>query len=147
VLIAGPLFDSVDCSQLLLRARATPGVTVDPRPVHPAHVQHLFRACDLVALPYTDFLNSGVLLLALTFGRPVLAAENPVTVDMQRSGLVRLFERTSDEALAAALDRAVDEPGWLPAGPIDPGFAADHDPAAVAERFAAALAARHPEGR
>lgn len=141
VVIAGPKFDSVDCSQLLLRARATPGVTIEPRAIHTQHVQHLFRAADLVVLPYTEFLNSGVLLLALTFGRPVLAPENPVTRDMVASGLVRLFGQTAHDRLAVELRQALTDPEWLPTGPIDPDFARRHDPIVLSERFARAVAA------
>jgi beta-1,4-mannosyltransferase len=40
-----------------------------------AEVQHLFVASDLVVLPYRRILNSGTVLLALSFGRPVLVPD------------------------------------------------------------------------
>jgi len=136
LIIAGPTFSSVDSAQVILRAKATPGVTIEPRGIHSLHVQYLFRACDLVVLPYNEFLNSGVLLLALTFERPVLAGDTPVTRDMISSGLVRCFERTSDESLLHELDRAVSEPQLLPAGPLAPEFARRHDPSLLAGQLA-----------
>ncbi|MEJ7583599.1 MAG: glycosyltransferase [Acidimicrobiales bacterium] len=136
LIIAGPTFKSVDNAQVILRAKATPGVTIEPHSIHALHVQYLFRACDLVALPYNEFLNSGVLLLALTFERPVLAANEPVTEDMASSGLVRCFERTSDESLFCELERAVTEPQLLPTGPLEPDFVRKHDPLLLAEQLA-----------
>src|SRR5207249_9327118 len=122
-LVAGPAFNSDETSQFMLRAKSTPGVSVVASVVHPSHLQVLFRAADLVVLPYTDFLNSGVLMLALTFGTPVLVAENGVTRDAVSSGLVRLFAQGSDEALAEELERAVAEPDRLRAGPLSAEFA------------------------
>ena len=142
VLIAGPSFESVDNTKLIEQARSTPGVSIMPTLVHPSHVQLLFRSADLVLLPYRDFLNSGVLMLALSFERPVLAAENPVTRDAMSSGLVRLFARSDDNALVEALQAAVCSPELLPQGPLHPDFARRHDPVAVAGRFAAGMAQR-----
>jgi len=136
LIIAGPTNPSVDTSQVMLRAKATPGVTIEPHSIHSLHVQYLFRACDLVVLPYNDFLNSGVLMLALTFERAVLAANNSVTQDMVSSGLVRCFERTSDESLLHELERAVSEPHLLPTGPLAPDFLRRHDPLLLAEQLA-----------
>ncbi len=144
VLIAGPSFESVDNTKLIGRARSTVGVSIVPTLVPPAQVQLLFRAADLVVLPYRDFLNSGVLMLALSFERPVLAAENPVTRDAVSSGLVRLFSGSDDDALVEELRAAVCSPELLPQGPIHPDFARRHDPRAVAGRFAAAMARRSP---
>ena len=33
---------------------------------------YLFDSCDLVVLPYTDASNSGPLMLAYSFGKPVI---------------------------------------------------------------------------
>ena len=67
----------------------------------------LFRAADVVVLPYRKVLNSGVLMLALTFGCQSVAPENPVTADLVGSGLVHLFDETSDDDLDRAIAEAI----------------------------------------
>lgn len=42
----------------------------------------LLVASDYVLLPYDDFLNSGLLLLSLSLGRPVIVPETPVTSEI-----------------------------------------------------------------
>lgn len=46
-------------------------------------LQIFFRAADLVVLPFEEILNSGSLLLALSFDRPVLAPHLGAVVDWQ----------------------------------------------------------------
>lgn len=41
--------------------------------IAPEHVQRYFNACDVVALPFEKILNSGSLLLAMSFGKCVVA--------------------------------------------------------------------------
>jgi beta-1,4-mannosyltransferase len=57
---------------LLARAALHPAVRLLSGTIPDADIQVLMRAADVVALPYNRSLNSGVLALALTFGRPVL---------------------------------------------------------------------------
>ncbi|MEL7052487.1 MAG: glycosyltransferase [Cyanobacteria bacterium J06588_5] len=47
-------------------------------------LQVFFKAADLVVLPFTEILNSGSLLLSLSFNRPVLAPYLGAVVDWQR---------------------------------------------------------------
>ena len=59
----------------LAAARDKPGLRVD---IHPEQIpddalQVYFNACDLVALPFRKILSSGSLLLAMSFGCPVVA--------------------------------------------------------------------------
>lgn len=46
-------------------------------------VQLFFRAADGVVLPYTEILNSGSALLALSFNRPVLVPEKGAMGELQ----------------------------------------------------------------
>jgi glycosyltransferase involved in cell wall biosynthesis len=56
-------------------ARARPGIRVEVSGelVEGDELQIYFNACDLVALPFRKVLNSGSLLLAMSFGCPVVA--------------------------------------------------------------------------
>ena len=61
----------------LARARSNPDVVVDARRLPADELSLPLRASDVIVLPYRDSLNSGALLLALSFGRPVIAAASP----------------------------------------------------------------------
>ena len=106
-IIAGPTFKSIDLSDLQALVDATDGASMIDGAVPDEYVQVLFRAADVVVLPYRQVLNSGVLMLALTFGCPAVAPENPVTLDAVGSGLVHLFDRESDEDLMRAVIEAI----------------------------------------
>ena len=50
---------------------------------------------DAILIPQSEFLNSGVVFLALSLGRPAIVARTPVTEELQKqfgSAWVRLFE-------------------------------------------------------
>jgi glycosyltransferase involved in cell wall biosynthesis len=68
-------------------------------------IQVLMKACDVVAVPYRRSLNSGVLALALTWGRPVLLPDN--------AGSVPLVAGGTDGSAAAGLIYPGDEPEAL----------------------------------
>lgn len=75
-------------------------------------LENLFRACDLVVLPYVKIDQSGVLFLAYTFGRPVLATSVgglPELIDVGKTGFVippSDTNRLAEALIAAAFDRA-----------------------------------------
>lgn len=54
-------------------ARSMPNVVVHDRRIAFEDVEHYFAASDVVALPYLEGTTSGVLKLALAFGKPVVA--------------------------------------------------------------------------
>lgn len=59
------------------------------------HLQTYFQAADLVALPFTEILNSGSTLLALSFDRPVLVPHQGALVSLQEavgSAWMKLYE-------------------------------------------------------
>jgi len=70
VMLAGPTFKSIDIGPLQDLVGSMDGVSMTDRAVPDEYVQVLFRAADVVVLPYRQVLNSGVLMLALTFGCP-----------------------------------------------------------------------------
>ncbi len=60
--------------QIQDRARANANVIANFNPVPDADVQLYMNAADVVVLPHQKALNSGALLLAYSFARPVVAA-------------------------------------------------------------------------
>lgn len=57
---------------LRLAAEKADNVRLDLKFITNDEVSHYFSASDMVVLPYSNMLNSGVALLALSFNRPVL---------------------------------------------------------------------------
>lgn len=58
-------------------SRDNPRIVIRTGLVDAEEVQVFFNACDLVVLPYKNILNSGTLLLALSFNKPVLIRDHP----------------------------------------------------------------------
>lgn len=79
----------------------------------------LFRAAALVVLPYRDFLNSGVAMIAFSLDRPVLAPATPSSLELRQmvgSDWVMTYEGDlTPEVLQRALAWARDDR----AGPPD----------------------------
>ncbi|MCB2223651.1 MAG: glycosyltransferase [Actinobacteria bacterium] len=140
VMVAGPVFKSVDVGPLVELAGSVDGVSMTDRAVPDEYVQVLFRAADVVVLPYRQVMNSGVLMLALSFGCPSVAPENPVTRDAVGSGLVHVFDRESDESLLGAVVEAMGRRGDR--GIASDAFVARYDPVTIATQFAHEVAAR-----
>jgi glycosyltransferase involved in cell wall biosynthesis len=66
--------------------------------VDAADVQKFLGAADLVVLPYTNILNSGCAILALSFNRPVLLPALGAMADLREmvgSDWVRLYDGSS----------------------------------------------------
>lgn len=94
LLIAGGARDETLKAEIERMAARDPRVKLDLRHVPTEELQHHFRACDVVVLPYRDILNSGAALLALSFDRPVLLPDKGSMPELQRTvgtDWVRLF--------------------------------------------------------
>lgn len=77
-------------------------------------LRYLFRHCSLVALPYRDATQSGVLMLAYAFGKPVLSTNVGGLAEMVEDGVTgMLVPARNPQALADALTRALTAPKCL----------------------------------
>jgi glycosyltransferase involved in cell wall biosynthesis len=86
-----------------LRATAPPGVRWVPRFVSDAELAAVFRAADLVVLPYRQIDQSGVLYTALAFGTPLLVSAVGGFPEVAELGAAELVPPGDVDALAAAL--------------------------------------------
>lgn len=86
LLVAGKPDVSSETAEFIARASRHPAVRLLPGQVPDVDVQVLMRACDVVAVPYRRSLNSGVLALALSWGRPVLLPDNAGSVPLVAAG-------------------------------------------------------------
>ena len=126
--------------------------------LHPTFVtdtqrDELLRTATVVALPYTDATQSGVIPLAYRFGRPVVASSVggiPEQVDVMRTGLLvppgdhialadALVRILADPSLAASLSRNA---AAKAAGDLSPAAAATSTVAVYDELLATVGASR-----
>jgi beta-1,4-mannosyltransferase len=141
LVIAGASSDEPGIDELIERAALAPGVLLDARKIPAPEMQTFLRAADVAVLPYRQALNSGALMLALTFGLPAIVPAG--------SGLAEVvddrFGRTFDPAGATALaDALLEAPGLVSesARAAATATAADLSPNVVARRFAIGLRER-----
>lgn len=75
LLVAGAVGRFREARALAARVQGTPGVLSVLEAVPDEDLQRYVRACDVLVLPHRQALNSGVIPLAHTFGRPVVAPD------------------------------------------------------------------------
>lgn len=98
----------------------------------------LVAAADVVVLPYdsTDQVTSGVLIEAVTAGRPVVATAFPHAVELLSSGAGIIVGHRDPAAIAAAVRRVLTEPGVADAmSDVALSLVPDLTWAAVASRY------------
>jgi glycosyltransferase involved in cell wall biosynthesis len=96
-----------------LQASAPPGVRFVPRFVSDAELPAYFRRADVVVLPYTRterFDQSGVLAVALAFGKAVLLTDVGGFGEMAAAGAARLIPPGDPAALHRALLGLLEDP-------------------------------------
>lgn len=104
------------------------------RRVADGDVQVFFNAADVVVLPYRSVLTSGAAMLALSFGRGIVAPRLGCLAELERTGAAILYDPDVPDGLYGALRRA------LAADPSSLGAAAR---AAVRRLSWDAIARRH----
>jgi glycosyltransferase involved in cell wall biosynthesis len=92
-------------AQRLDAARTMPNVIVHDRRIAFEAVENYFSACDVVALPYLEGTTSGVLKLAIAFGKPAIATRVGDFPEQIPAGAGVIVE--NDGALVASLCKAI----------------------------------------
>jgi glycosyltransferase involved in cell wall biosynthesis len=94
----------MDVAPLRELAAAAPGrVRFVTRFVEDAEIPAIFRAADLVVLPYLDAEHSGVLYTGLAFGKPLVLSAVGGFPEVAATGAARLVAPGDVDALATAL--------------------------------------------
>jgi beta-1,4-mannosyltransferase len=140
LLIAGPPAARAGAA-LLERAALDPNVVLDARLLDAAEVQLFLRAADFAVLPYRRALNSGALLLALTFGLPVIVPEGGGLEELIDPAYARTFVAGDMESLIGALE-AIPELLTPEARAAATAVAARRDPTELSERLVTELRGR-----
>ncbi len=108
LVIAGKFFSSEYQMEIQERASRVGGsrVSVYPGYVNDDQLQRFLNAADTVVLPYRDILTSGAAMLAMSFGRPVIAPRRGSLVDFVPESCGILYDDAQPSGLADALRSA-----------------------------------------
>ena len=138
---------SVD--DLLVRCESHPDVHLRAERVPDVDMQRYLKAADVAVMPYRRSLNSGVLLLSMSFGVPVVVPDLGSTTEIVESRFARTFDPAREGDLLRALEEA-DELVANPAARIDAqAKALEFDPTALSTTFFTQVRNRlgiHPKG-
>src|SRR3954453_18684586 len=81
-----------------------------PRFVEDSEIPAVFRRADIVALPYREIDQSGVLYTALAFGKPIVVSAVGGLGEIADEGAARGAPPNAPVELAAAIQQLLDEP-------------------------------------
>jgi glycosyltransferase involved in cell wall biosynthesis len=130
--------------EIIERAALHPTVLVHPASFEPGDVQVYMRATDVAVHPHLVGLNSGALMLALTFGVPVVVPADSGLAEIVDDRFARTFSADDDEANENLADvlRSAGEIATPAARAAALEVAASHAPGPLADQFAAGIRAR-----
>ena len=140
-MVAGRPGADPESAAAIERAVADPRVLAHPRHVPDDQLQVVLRGVDAVVLPYRRVLNSATLMLALEFDRPLVFPRDPALLEFADPAVAVTYDRGSPEALAGAIDQALDLPTDA-VGEAARRLREARDPAVLSRAFAAALRER-----
>jgi glycosyltransferase involved in cell wall biosynthesis len=117
LILAGPPLDRGTMRDLQLRCAHVSGIVSRFERLPDKELQTYLNAADVVVLPYDDILNSGALMLAFSFGKPVLASRRGLFTELVTEDVGRLFDPDQPQGLEGGLTeaRALTEPRFAAA--------------------------------
>jgi glycosyltransferase involved in cell wall biosynthesis len=138
LVIAGGPSDEPGVQALLERAALHPTVLLHARKIPAGEMQLFLRSADIAVLPYLRSLNSGALMLALTFGLPVIVPAGGGLAEGVDERFAITYDPDREGALVDALNGA---PSLVTQDARDAASAAAAalNPADLARRFAFGL--------
>ncbi len=103
LVIAGLAYPASYARELAQRVRTDHRIRFDPKLIPAEDVQIYLKAADVVVLPFENILTSGSLILALSFGKPVIAPAMGGIPDLVTPEVGVLYDPLRPEALDQAL--------------------------------------------
>jgi glycosyltransferase involved in cell wall biosynthesis len=107
VLIAGRAKHKGLEDRLRLYCRKDPRIEAFLHFIPDYDVQIFMNAADIVVLPYSDILNSGATILAMSFGKPVIAPDTGSIPELIDGHGGVLFDPNNKESLSQAIRRSL----------------------------------------
>lgn len=100
-----PLFD------LSKNLKLEANINWDLRFVNDDEIPHIFTSADIMVMPYREIDASGVLMVSLSVGRPIIASKIGLFAELLEDGKHgALVPIDNPQALADALQRFIDDP-------------------------------------
>lgn len=94
-------------AELERRAASHPQIAANFNEIADVDLQHFYKACDVVALPYRAVLNSGSAQLAFSFARPVIAPRLACLSDVENESVGLFYSPGDAEGLADCLVNSI----------------------------------------
>jgi glycosyltransferase involved in cell wall biosynthesis len=138
LVIAGGPSEEPGIAEVLERAAIHPRILLHAGQIAPADIQVYLRAADVAVLPYVRTLNSGALLLALTFGLPAVVPAGGGLAELLDDASSRTFSHDDPAELVAAL-RSADGLATAEASAAARAIAERFAPGPLATQFARGL--------
>jgi glycosyltransferase involved in cell wall biosynthesis len=93
--------DPQDLIQSLVEPSVQNQIHLHNRYISDQERDSLFKACDVMIIPYRRIYNSGVLMMALSYGKTVIASDLPANCEIIQNGVNgNLFEDGNPSDLA-----------------------------------------------
>jgi beta-1,4-mannosyltransferase len=110
LVLAGTPLDASQARQLEMLAEDKPNLHCHFRWIEDREMQVFLKASDVVALPYRKCWTSGAIMLAFSFGRPVISSD-PMMLD--DTGDLGFFYHSDAGLRSALMEAAIAEPEKL----------------------------------
>jgi beta-1,4-mannosyltransferase len=107
LLIAGKPCNELMAAQLNKEAKDNKNIIFIPGFVSEEQVQLYMNACDVVALPYQEFLTSGAVILAMSFGKACIAPDKGYIGEVLSEQGGFLYDPDSEDGLLKALNSLI----------------------------------------
>ena len=106
LLIAGRPYSQAYGSALAKLANGSKSITFLPEFVEDDNIHLFFSAADVVVLPFEKILNSGGLILAMSFGKPIIAPDlGGIAEQLGEAGQL-LYNSNDPQGLAQMLEKS-----------------------------------------
>ncbi len=106
LVIAGKPLDGAFLTRLTELASGDASIRIHGRFIPDKEVHLYFSAADLVVLPFSAILTSGSLLLAMSYGKPLIAPRFGSIVEMLGDADDLLYDQENPAGLRASLERS-----------------------------------------
>jgi glycosyltransferase involved in cell wall biosynthesis len=103
LLIAGQALDKVYAQKLAKQAQNTEGVILHTDFIEDEKIHLFFSAADVVVLPFERILTSGSLILAMSYGKPIIAPRTSVILENLGTANWLLYDPSDNQGLLHSL--------------------------------------------
>jgi len=107
LMIAGRFYDQKYLETLQSLTTKTSGAILHPYFIPKESVHLYFSAADIIILPYTNILTSGSIILAMSYGKPIIAPRLGSIPETLKSADWLLYDPTNPQGLSDSLQKSL----------------------------------------